>query len=224
MKTKSEQDVIDTVRALLAKAEATTFEEEATTFTAKAQELIARYSIDHLLLIGDSPDESPSNDKINIDAPYARSKATLLFNVARANHCRVIYRPGLGDAVVFGFGADVELVEILYTSLLVQGATALAVSDEPNRGVRSFRHSFWTAYAHRIGIRLKDAAHDVEEEHQSLLPVLQKRDDLVKLASEEAFPTAAAMRPTTISDPHGWSAGHAAANRAAIDIRKAMDG
>ncbi|HET8683001.1 MAG TPA: DUF2786 domain-containing protein, partial [Micromonosporaceae bacterium] len=41
---------LDRVRALLAKAESTTFAEEAEAYTAKAQELMARHSIDYALL------------------------------------------------------------------------------------------------------------------------------------------------------------------------------
>src|SRR5688572_14589877 len=55
-----DQRMLDRVRALLAKAESTDFPEEAETYTAKAQQLMARYSIDQALLAagagaGDKP-------------------------------------------------------------------------------------------------------------------------------------------------------------------------
>ena len=44
--TVGEPKMLARIRALLAKAEATTFVEEADAFTAKAQELMARHAID----------------------------------------------------------------------------------------------------------------------------------------------------------------------------------
>lgn len=51
--------VIERVRALLAKAESTSFPEEAEAFTAKAQELITRHAIDRTLLGGHGPRPMP---------------------------------------------------------------------------------------------------------------------------------------------------------------------
>ncbi|MFD0595252.1 DUF2786 domain-containing protein [Catellatospora coxensis] len=46
----TDQRMLDRIRALLAKAESTGFPEEAEAFTAKAQQLMARHSIDHALI------------------------------------------------------------------------------------------------------------------------------------------------------------------------------
>src|SRR6187402_3719364 len=81
------------VRALLAKAEATPFEAEADAFTAKAQELIARYRIDRVLLdaAGTHDHESATARRIDLEDPYLKAKVILLSNIADANHCRVIW-------------------------------------------------------------------------------------------------------------------------------------
>jgi hypothetical protein len=60
---------------------------------------------------------------------------------------------------VVGFASDVEAVELLFTSLLVQAQAALQAAGARKRGdgssrTRSFRQSFLVAYATRIQERL----------------------------------------------------------------------
>jgi hypothetical protein len=83
------------VRALLAKAESTTFETEAEALTAKVQELMARHRIDRALLDagGHQPDEQPIGRRIGTENPYADAKAALLGKVARADGCKAVWSP-----------------------------------------------------------------------------------------------------------------------------------
>ena len=62
-----------------------------------------------------------------VDAPYARDKAGLLATVADAAALPQSVQPPARHAIavhLFGFESDLERVELLYTSLLVQAARA----------------------------------------------------------------------------------------------------
>jgi hypothetical protein len=230
----ADQRMLDRVRALLAKAESTEFPEEAEAFTAKAQELMARHSIDHALLAAKTGGrETPSGVRVGIDNPYEAAKALLLQNVAEANRCRTVWSKQLGFATVFGYPGDLESVELLYTSLLVQ-ATATVVgagSRRDNHGrsrTRSFRLSFLNAYAIRIGQRLRTATEGASRAATAaagsdrLLPVLAARDDAVRETVETMFPEFVSHQ-VRISDREGWASGTAAADLASLNTRREVD-
>ncbi len=114
---------LERIRALLAKAESTEFDEEAEALTAKAQELMTRHSIDAALLAahveGRRARERPVARRIGVDDPYAQAKAFLLAQIAEAATCRVVWSKSFGFATVFGFEGELTSVELLYTSLLL---------------------------------------------------------------------------------------------------------
>jgi hypothetical protein len=210
--------VLERVRALLAKAESTDFPAEAEAFSAKAQELIARYSIEEVLAA--TPDATPLARRLGVDHPYESEKASLLDAVARANHCHTVWSPELAFSTVFGFDADIDAVELLYTSLLVQANRAMA-RDEPAKGkarIKAFRRSFLVAYAHRIGERLERATRHEIAQHGGgdLLPVLRGRDLQVREAVTRAFPRTVKARGSRIDSREGWESGRAAADEAEL--------
>ena len=87
-----DQRVLERVRLLLAKAEATTYPAEAETFTAGAQALMARHSIDRALLDAARPEhDAPRGRRIGVDRPYQQAKVMLLGVVAHANRCRSVW-------------------------------------------------------------------------------------------------------------------------------------
>lgn len=161
-----DQRLLTKVRMMLAKAESTPYEEEAEAFTAAAQKLMARHSIDRAML-----DESeralrrtggPSAVRLGIERPYESAKFALLAAVARANRCRAVWHQGLGFATVVGFEVDLRAVELLNASLLVQATAAMRaqgsrIGRAGESRTRSFRRSFLTGFAHRIGERLTAA-------------------------------------------------------------------
>jgi hypothetical protein len=215
------------VRALLAKAESTTFPAEAEALSAKAQELMTRYRIDAVLVDGGAggPRMGPGGRRIWVEDPYARPKASLLSAVARANGCQAV-RIGVDGCVhLVGYDADLEAVELLFTSLLVQVGSAMVAAgpqvDWRGRSrTRSFRHSFLLAYGWRVGERLEQAnattASAVDAERGGdLLPMLRRRDVVVSAAVDAAFPNLRRRRPSSaISNAAGWGAGVDAADRA----------
>ena len=217
------------VRALLAKAESTNFPAEAETFTAGAQALMARHSIDEAMVsaeaVGDP--EGPGGRRIGTDAPYETAKATLVAVVATANRCRAVWNKELGFSTVVGFAGDLDAVELVHTSLLVQAMSALVKSGTRAHGdgksrTRAFRSAFLTAYAHRIGERLSEAADSAvrqaaaEPGHASLLPVLAARDEIVEEAVGEMFGKTKRQRVGTRHDFEGWVSGRAAADAATL--------
>src|SRR5690606_36502443 len=103
-------------------------------FSAKAQELMARHSVDEALLAAAAPSpEAPVGCRIGVEAPYEQTKAVLLDAVASANHCRAVWNEALGFSTVVGFASDLEAVELLYTSLLVQATTAMTKAEAAQR-------------------------------------------------------------------------------------------
>ncbi|MFF5082365.1 DUF2786 domain-containing protein [Actinoplanes sp. NPDC000266] len=215
---KSDNRILDRVRALLAKAEATDFPAEAEAYSAKAQELIARHSIEEALTTAGRAEVVPFARRIGVDHPYESEKASLLDAVARANHCHTVWSPELGFSTIFGYDADIDGVELLYTSLLVQANRAMA-RDEPAKGkarIKAFRRSFLVAYAVRIGERLSQATRHEIEQHSDLLPVLRNREVQVREVMRKAFPRTVRARGSRIDSLEGWESGRAAADEAQL--------
>ncbi|MFD3378861.1 MULTISPECIES: DUF2786 domain-containing protein [unclassified Streptomyces] len=214
------------IRALLAKAEATGFPEEAEALSAKAQELMARHSIDEALLAARThAKDAPGACRIGVDPPYETAKAVLLDAVSGANRCRAVWNEALGFSTVVGFEPDLEAVELLYTSLLVQATAAMTKAEAAQRAggrkrTKSFRQSFLAAYAHRIGDRLAEAAEgQVTASEGELLPVLAARDVAVTDETERMFPATVTTRLRGVNDAAGWEEGAAAADRAQVRAR-----
>lgn len=221
-----DEKLLTRVRALLAKAESTTFPEEADALTAKAQQLMSRHAIDAAMVDGtSSADRSPDRRAVLIDRPYASAKLSILAGVAGANRCQVITTGSDTTAHVFGFGVDIDTTEVLYTSLLLQATAAMTAAgpqtDRHGRSrTRAFRHAFLLAFAGRVGRRLRDAARSTVDRADgdhggALVPVLAERDAAVDDAVRAAFPRLSARR-VSVSSPEGVRAGLAAGDRADI--------
>lgn len=232
-----ESRMLTRIRALLAKAEATGFPEEAEALSAKAQELMARHSIDEALIAARThAKDAPGACRIGVDAPYETAKAVLLDAVARANRCEAVWNEALGFSTVVGFEADLEAVELLHTSLLVQATTAMTKAEAAQRKggrkrTKTFRQSFLAAYAHRMGDRLATAAEAQVAEaratesegpgapERDLLPVLAARDVAVHDRFTHLFPNTVTTRVRGVSDAAGWQEGAEAADRAQMGVR-----
>lgn len=225
-----DQRILDRVRALLAKAESTDYPDEAEAFSAKAQELMTRHRIDHALLAAKSKErDTPATRRIVVDNPYEVPKSLLLQVVAEANSCRAVWMKRFGLVGVVGFAADLDATELLFTSLLVQATRAMTGSGSKTDGAgrnttRSFRQSFLTSYASRIGERLGAASEEVtraavaSEPDMALLPVLAARSDAVRDAVAEQFPELTQVA-ASVSNGAGWAAGRAAADWAVLHGR-----
>ncbi|SCE84999.1 DUF2786 domain-containing protein [Micromonospora mirobrigensis] len=212
--------MLSKVRKLLAQAEdpACTPQESAA-FTAKATELIARYGVDRALLAARDPASDPVGDRqVEVFAPYARDKAGLLAAVADPLRCRCVRRQqGSGFVLhLFGFASDLERVDLLFTSLLVQAAHGLAGTPVPaGEHPGAFRRSWLAGFAQVIGERLRAAEADAVEGSgaPSVALVLADRSGRVERRLAEAYPRLRTAAPRRLAGG-GFGSGAAAGRRA----------
>jgi Protein of unknown function (DUF2786) len=196
------QRALGRVRALLAKAESTEFPEEAEALTVRAQELITRYTISEALLAaGTEPgrQDAASGRRVFVDSPYELAKTDLLDVVATVNLCRAVPHQNLGLSTVLGHPGDLDAVELLFASLLVQATAAMIRASQHHDdagppGTRSFRRSFLASYTQRIGERLAGSAEAARRQAAAdapdcgLLPALAARRRVVDEAVRKMFP------------------------------------
>lgn len=161
-------DLLDRVRKLLAKAEDEACSPaEAEALTAKAAELMARYGINRALLGAIRPEtDRPADRVFTLDNPWGDIKRHLLAGLATALRCQcVLTRTDAGTRLhVFGYTSDLERAEILFTSVLVQMARALAVQRVPSYpgpssrgGARAWRRSWMLGYSTAVVARVRAA-------------------------------------------------------------------
>ena len=209
--------VLNRVRGLLAKAESTAFPEEAEALSAKAQELMNRHALERAVLDADLPALATSR-RLWLDKSYFKEKSQLVHVVAEAFRSRAVAYDGFGFVALVGDEVDLESVELLSTSLLVQATRAMvAAGGRAGKGSearsRPFRKSFLVAYASRIGERLTPDVPEAEDER--LLPVLANRKQAVDTLFSEMFTRTRTSR-VTVRSAAGWGAGRAAADAADI--------
>jgi Protein of unknown function (DUF2786) len=229
---------LSTIRALLAKAEATEFPEEAATFRAKASELMARYAIDEALLWrdrGDGSRDAPEAMSLVLRRPYIPQQAVLVNEVANAFGCKAIrfVDPGAPTerVEVVGFGSDLRLVDALVTSLMVQMAHEMAIAQpESSRAAvtASWRRSFMMGFVDGVSRRLladrAAAARDepvtqgrssaVGDRPPSVAVVLREREAEVDDEMRRRHPFIRHGRVGSGSSSHGRRSGHEAGSRA----------
>jgi hypothetical protein len=226
----ADEKALSRVRALLAKAEATEFPDEAEALSAKAQDLMSRYSLKEALAQHDQGRKpAVAARRIWIENPYAAAKVTLAQVVSGSNRCRAVWAERLGFVTVIGTETDLNLVELLTTSLLVQANRAMLSAGRRGGAQarsRSFRQSFLVAYAQRIGERLDSASASVTAEAKRdgrLLPVLAANSQTTDDLTERLFPSTV-PRSVAVSNGAGWGAGRAAADMAVLDTRDSIAG
>jgi hypothetical protein len=228
------------VRALLAKAEATEFPDEAEALNVKAAELMAAYGIDEALAAAREPGRDAATDKrIVIDPPFAMGKCGLFTAVAAPLRCEAIridtrlydgknrYRHTMH---IFGFRSDIERAELLYTSLLLQAANALQHVPAPrgNTGA-AFRDSWLSGFSAAVYWRLLAAENKAADQAQSgrsdgmsVELVLADRSALIGQAYRDAYPDARVGRARKLSG-NGTHAGWQVGQRADLGISRNVD-
>jgi hypothetical protein len=232
-------DRLATIRALLAKAEATAFPAEAEAFRAKSTALMARYAVDEALVWASQRDgerDVPGAIFIELRRPYVAHQAVLVNEVAQAFGCRAVRYVEPGARVervsVVGFASDLRLVEALVTSLLVQMATALAAEqprfDRPSASA-SWRRSFIAGFVDAVATRLAEdrrAAtveiiehHDAPPTRVSAELVLRRRAERVEDEFRRRHPWVRTSRVGAGASPGGRRSGRAAGERADLQRR-----
>jgi Protein of unknown function (DUF2786) len=229
---------LSTIRALLAKAEATDFPEEAATFRAKASELMARYAIDEALLWSDrrgGARDQPEAMTIVLRRPYVPQQAVLVNEVAAAFGCRAIrfVEPGRSTerVEVVGYPSDLRLVDALITSLWVQMAHEMVIAQPAYSraaATASWRRSFMMGFVTSVGARLEadraatanqpptshGSASTIGDRPPSVAMVLRERAEHVDEEMRRRHPHVRQARVGSGSSNHGRQSGHAAGERA----------
>jgi len=221
--------LLDRVRKLLAKAEDDgVTPPEAEALTAKAAELMAKYGIDRAMLAAARPEtDAPSSKLIDIDNPWTRVKAHLLCGLGSALRCQcILLTTKSGQRVhVFGYTSDIERLDILYTSVLIQMAHGLAGAPVPqwSRSPRAWRRSWLLGFSAAVTSRVRTAEQRAEKQadaqhadntSQSAALVLADRSLTIKNAVAAEYPVTRTARLSYSGT--GYGAGYARGQQADI--------
>jgi len=225
------------VKALLTKAEASTFEAESDAFYAKAAELMAEYAIDEAALAAlDSTKKVTEIEtrRYIVSAPYSIDRMYLIFYVARAMGGDAFYNKQARDgyktrvaskdhntyAFILGASADIDRIEQMLESLNRQmeksRESAVRGMDFYGMGEKKvWNATFIRGYASRIGERIRVSYQTkIEEQTGGVAIVLRDKQALI---NEEL--RRKGIRQTKSSRQHhqsGWESGKSAADRATI--------
>lgn len=224
MATSKRESVLRKVRALLAKAEdpaATPAEAEA--FSAKAEALIAQYAIDLALLDSRKRQENrgkPVTKNVPMEAPYKIPKMMLLNQIANALDVRLV-TTGRKYGTLVGFESDLEAVDLLYTSLLLQMGNALRearkTTSKKGEELVAFSTSFIHGFASVVGQRLRETRKSaVESTGEKAALAIRDRSQVVDEALSEFFPYLRKGKATRITDYAGYAGGGTAGRKADI--------
>ena len=227
------EGLLDRVRKLLVKAEDEGCSPaEAEALTAKAAELMARYGIDRALLGALRPEtDRPADRVFTLDNPWGDVKRHLLAGLALALRCQCVQtRSAEGTRLhVFGYSSDLERADILFTSLLVQMARALAHQPVSGHGgrARAWRRSWMLGYAAAVVARVRaaeeaaaasastgTASAEGAATGQSAALVLADRSKVVQRQVAAAYPRLRKARVTYSGD--GYSDGYREGQKADI--------
>jgi hypothetical protein len=184
------EKIAQTVAALLAKAaDKGATREEAESFAAGAQRLMAKHGITAAMLAAAEEKEEPLTEwRVAIRPTYFRADIMLLDAIARPNGCRVAYFARPKVAEVTGHASDVENVKMMWAVLLPQverlGRRQRApldfwgeseMSDTAWR--RSWRYGFAVGVYQKLLAAQREAAEEVatEQGHGAALVVMDQR-------------------------------------------------
>lgn len=202
---------VERVSALLRQAESTDHPAEAEAFTAKAQELIAKFAISEAQLAaaqGRKITEQIVIYHFRGHPKYKDGDWSLVRGIVHATGCKertFLGHKGVGYSInVIGFESDVEAFKLLYASLDIQRARALGASksEKPswvNGNV--WNREFFEGFAGPVCRRLRETtkavqaeATDIETEagidqdsEQSFLPVLADKRSRIEEFEDQHF-------------------------------------
>lgn len=211
---------------------------EAERAREKANELIEKYHIDQAMLEENTVSaEGVLVRELRIRAPYAKEKGSLLAVLAahfgveacllpdRTRTGQISYAKGTTVEVV-GFESDLDLMEMLFDSLLLQIDIDLprARSFNPKEDLATFRASFLYGFATKIKERLaairRQTTQQAEESGsgKALERVLDARHSLVTALFKQRHPKI--KKTKAQSSGSGFDRGSYAAERADLGQTK----
>lgn len=146
-------NIVEQIKKILAKAEATDNDHEASAFFAKAEELIIKHAVEEWQL---SPEQREQVETRIIPVGRNRPDHALRNIISKNNGVRLILIGSSQHAHIVGRRSDIEFCEALYASLLLHRERELAKADRPPYDhPRSFNHSFRLAYAVKVAERME---------------------------------------------------------------------
>lgn len=213
--------ILGKIRALLAKAESTSFPEEQAAFFAKAQELISRYAVDQAQL---NESAGPiTRREIKVTGQYVPSQVLLWHTLAKENGVFML-RQGFRSyktVLLYGSAQDCDMVEMLFATVWRQLRTSteaavdrwrLEPHHRPPEGheVRAWRSSYQRGYVAGVQKALRDANKVVASSSEGAALVLVDRlKQAQAFAAESTTWTEQAVTKARV-DQGALSAGHAA--------------
>lgn len=229
-----DERTLDRIRKLLARAEgeaAAGHEEAAETYNERAAELISKHGIDDAMLAASDGRSDPIESRtVDIDKPYATDKSTLLAAVGNELGVRVVaqrYGRTIVSCILFGHRSDIERVELLYTSLLLQVASQIGrvrpdhwSRDDTAAYRRTWLYGFTRAVMQRLQRTQRQAA---TERGTGTELVLRDRSAAVDEAFETEYGDLGKPRKRRLSGT-GMRDGYNAGQRANLHHQAVGDG
>lgn len=226
------------VRALLDNAESLEAKgnpEAAELYRNKAISLMAVHGIDEAMVAAaEKRQETPVQRTLEVANPYRLDKQILLQRVAEGLGCKAVRIISTPYVHVVGFESDLDRVELLWTSLLLQGLSHVAktpgseiswewawfTASEKRTARVSFAKSFLAGFSVVVGQRLKEATDraraDYETSHSTSTDlVVADRTTRVGAAYKTAFPKVRTTK-RAVRDGAAYSQGRDAGERADI--------
>lgn len=221
--------LIERVRKLFEKARSTDNPHEADAFAAKAAELVARHRLepDQLEASGNGSRDLGVVELSIGRGAYTRARLALLTAIGDAHDVRVVFQARAEGTVAFcaGHRTDLDVVEVMYTSLHQQAAAQMAgIRKQTGAATQKYRRSFLFGFAERIGELLADARRDVERQASaarsssapSLEVVLRERTERVDDFVRSEWGRVRSAKPAAAVGADGWRSGTKAAERADV--------
>jgi hypothetical protein len=229
-----DQNLVTRVRKLMDKAAATSNVHEADAFSRKAAELVARHRIDPTALVEMDADELAVREIFLGRGAYVRGRLALLMAVAHAHDCKVVFAatPTGTVAYVAGHLGDLDVVEVMYTSLHSQAASQMAAQRRATAAAtQSYRRAFLFGYADRVAKSFDEVRSAAEVASTTPVPVDGGGRSLARLERTrrveefiaQRFGRVRTARSAAGAEVRGWSAGSVAAERADLGRRR-VDG
>jgi hypothetical protein len=178
--------------------------------------LIAKYAVDVALLEAKENRGTPVLRRYPISEPYGRPKTVLFQGIAKAFGCKAVRQMATKENVLVGFESDLDMVEMIYTSLLLQGTHEALLG----RSDRTWRTSFWYGFASRAVERVKETRQRVTDDTPGAALVLADRSHEVDSLFRENIGRVQTQRGGTARSAHGYRAGGAAADRADVGTER----
>ncbi len=131
---------MEQIRALLAKAQATNFPEEAQTFREKADQLMNMYAIETWQISATDPIDRPKPEMRLVDMSWWTTANAFYQDLwwlmqSTAKHCRCVaiyWEWAPGQMKVAGLPADLDYFDLLFTQLMLEHAKRLSPKPDPN--------------------------------------------------------------------------------------------